>query len=117
MKTADDSLVKVNPVDNTTLEQGNSPVTTPDYDNFRFDAFQVVILNSLVVPGLVSDHVSVRVRHLRMTVQALDSSMQCPDLEASSGFDKIQDATRADEVRFKRVHDLKPSKVWVWPLD
>jgi hypothetical protein len=46
---------------------GNSPVTATDHDYLGLDALQTVILNSLVVPRLVSDHMTILIGDLRIT--------------------------------------------------
>lgn len=73
-------------------------MATTDNNDFRLDTFQVGILYSLIVPRLVSRHMTVPVGYLGMPVQALDGGMQSPDLEAILRFDDVQDSTGPDKV-------------------
>lgn len=92
-------------------------MTSADDDNFWFDTIQIILLDSLTVPRLVSGHMAVLVRHLRMTMKALNDRVEGPNLVSGFGLDQIQNSAGIDEVGIERVHDLKPGQVRIGPLN
>lgn len=60
---------------------------------------------------------AVLVRHLGMTVEALNDRVEGPNLVSRFGLDQIQDGAGIDKVGIERVYDLKPGQVRIGPLN